>query len=305
MSDQVVASIKHFLQRRAPELRKLHIDWFGGEPLLAVGVVEEVSGFAQELARENPFLDYTSSITTNGILLTSDVARRLAAVNVRNLHVSVDGPAEVHDITRKSGGGFGTFARIERNLNDIHSTEIDVYIQLRVHVTPANITLLDNFVDWLSATYLCDPRFSVYFFPIVDLGGPNQGHFPILDPVEAAAAVQRLTERVRRPNALPEFAAKPAGCKSYYVCYAAKPNAWVVRANGRLSKCTVAFDDERNCVGRLLPDGSLEVKKDNLDMWLRGWATGDRMSLHCPYEGLREDNPSGTSRSGGGLVNLI
>jgi uncharacterized protein len=158
------------------------------------------------LTREDPFLDYTSSITTNGIRLTPEVARRLEEVHVRDMHVSMDGPAEAHDITRKSRGGSGTFLRIERNLRGICSTQMNVRIQLRVHVTPANITLLDDFIDWLSDNFLCDPRFSLYFFPIVDLGGPNRGGFPILDRAQAAATVERLTERVRRPIAREELA---------------------------------------------------------------------------------------------------
>jgi uncharacterized protein len=305
MSDQVVASVKELLRRRAPELRKLNIDWFGGEPLLAVDVIEDIGGFAKGLARGDPFLDFTSSITTNGIRLTPEVARRIEAVNVRNMHVSLDGPAEAHDITRKSRGGSGTFAKIEKNLRGIRSTPMDVRIQLRIHVTAANITLLDDFVDWLSETFLCDPRFSLYFFPIVDLGGPNRGGFPILDHAQAAAAVQRLTERVRRPVAAGEPATANAGCKSHYVCYAAKANAWVIRSDGRLAKCTVAFDDERNHVGQLLPDGSLQLRKPELDVWMRGWTTGDEMSLHCPNEGLRRDAQAAPARTTGGRVRFV
>lgn len=304
MSDAVVASVKNLLRCRAPELRKLHIDWFGGEPLLAADVVEDISGFARDLADQDPFLDYTSSITTNGILLTPEMVRRLESVHVRDMHVSLDGPAEAHDLTRKSRGGSGTFAKIERNLEAIRSTPINVRIQLRVHVTPANITLLDDFVDWLSDTLLCDPRFSLYFFPIVDLGGPNRGRFPILDHARAAETVQRLTQRIRRTVTAEKPASKTAGCNSHYVCYAAKPNAWLVRADGRLSKCTVAFDDERNNVGRLLPDGSLQLRKEHLDVWMRGWTTGDEMSLHCPNEGLRQADEE-TVRTTGGRVRLV
>jgi uncharacterized protein len=305
MSDVTVASVKKFLQSRAWELRNLHIDWFGGEPLLALEVIEEISGFAQKLARDNPFLDYTSSITTNGILLMPEVARRLEQANVHDIHVSLDGPAEVHDMTRKTGGGHGTFSLIERHLTEIRSMDIDVRIQLRVHVTQANITLLDEFVDRLNDAYLCDSRFSMYFFPIVDLGGPNQRIFPILDGAQAAAAVQRLTKRIRRSTTAQKPTTRVARCKSNYVCYAAKPNAWVIRSNGRLSKCTVGFDDERNDVGRVLPDGSLELRKERLEPWMRGWTTGDEMSLHCPYEGLRKDEQSGGLRSAGGLINLV
>ncbi|WP_165759419.1 radical SAM protein [Mycobacterium decipiens] len=296
MEDWVVAAVKELIARRVPELRRLTLDWFGGEPLLAIDIIEEISGLAQILSHANPLVEYRSSITTNGVLLTADYARRLSAVGVDHLHVSLDGPAPSHDLTRKLRGGRGTFERIQTNLYEIRASDVDTHIDLRVHVTPANVDVLDEFTTHLIETFLDDERFSAYFFPIVDLGGPNQGDFSVLRPSEASAVVQRLSVRVaevqrRKPK-------KGKGCDSSYVCYAAKPNAWVVRADGRLAKCTVGFEDERNNVGRILPDGSFEVRSDDVRPWLRGWSNGDMLSLHCPYEEMRDDVQNGlvTSR---------
>ena len=78
-----------------------------------------------------------------------------------------------------------------------------------------------------------------------------------------------------------------AGCESPYVCYAAKPNAWVIRSNGTLSKCTVGFEDPRNDVGRVSRDGSFDLGTDRRPPWTRGWTTGDRLYLQGPEEGRR------------------
>lgn len=290
MSDEVVESVKRLITRRAPELRRLAVDWFGGEPLLAMDVISEIGGHAQRLADENPQLDYGGSVTTNGVRLTVDVAQRLADIGARQLHVSLDGPADVHDLTRKLAGGNGTYAQIEQNLLGIRDSDIPVTISLRVHVTLANIDRLEEFTEELIAKFLGDERFSVYFFPIVDLGGPNQGDFAVLDPATAAACVRKLTRRVIEARPKPaKVAAKKQGCESSYICYAAKPNAWVIRSDGRLAKCTVGFEDERNHVGRILPDGTLDVMTERTRVWMRGWADGDALSLQCPYEDMRED----------------
>jgi uncharacterized protein len=287
MEDGVVTAVKQLIRNRAPELRKLSVDWFGGEPLLAIDVIEEISGLAQQMANTHPGLEYESSITTNGVLLTSEYAQRLSVVGVRHLHVSLDGPDDIHDQTRRLRGGRGTFRRIERNLLAIRDADIDTRVDLRVHVTPANVGTLDAFTEELIESFLGDERFTAYFFPIVDLGGPNQGAFPVLDPKEAAIIARRLTRRVAEAQA--HRPAKVKGCDSAYVCYAAKPNAWVVRANGRLARCTVGLEDPQNDVGQILPDGSLEVRADRVRPWLRGWNDGDELSLHCPYEDMRGD----------------
>lgn len=54
------------------------------------------------------------------------------------------------------------------------------------------------------------------------------------------------------------------------ICYAAKPNSLLVRSNGRLGKCTVAFEDERNDIGYIRPDGTIEVNQMLWRQWLRG-----------------------------------
>jgi uncharacterized protein len=295
MDDSVVFAIKRLISNRVPELRKLSVDWFGGEPLLAMDVIEQISGLAQLLADDRPELEYKGSITTNGVLLTSEYARRLSTVGVRHLHVSLDGPDGIHDLTRRLRGGRGTFRRIQENLVAIRDSDIDTRIDLRVHVTPANVESLDAFTEELIETFLGDERFTAYFFPIVDLGGPNQGAFPVLTPAEAAVIVRRLTRRVAEAQA--HRKAKAKGCDSAYVCYAAKPNAWVIRANGRLARCTVGLEDPQNDVGEILPDGSLDVRADRVRPWLRGWADGDALSLHCPYEEMRSDVQSGLAIS--------
>ncbi len=72
-----------------------------------------------------------------------------------------------------------------------------------------------------------------------------------------------------------------------YICYAARPNTWLVRADGRVGRCTVALDDPRNTVGHLDESGRLRVDSDKLRPWLAGLAELDSDLLACPYGGVR------------------
>lgn len=96
--------------RRALELLRAPGPWrlgfFGGEPLLAWGLLEEAVGLARERAtRAGVGLRF--NLTTNGTLL-SDKHARFLAENGFSLIVSLDGPRELHDAERKSfsGGSF-------------------------------------------------------------------------------------------------------------------------------------------------------------------------------------------------------
>lgn len=69
-----------------------------------------------------------------------------------------------------------------------------------------------------------------------------------------------------------------------YICYAARANSLLVRANGRLGKCTVAFHDARNDIGSILEDGSINIDNKKLQPWIRGLGTLNAEDVGCPIQ---------------------
>lgn len=66
------------------------------------------------------------------------------------------------------------------------------------------------------------------------------------------------------------------------VCYASKLNSLLIRADGRIGKCTVALYDDKNIVGKLNEDGTLVLDNEKLLWWARGLFSGDKHELACP-----------------------
>ncbi len=71
-----------------------------------------------------------------------------------------------------------------------------------------------------------------------------------------------------------------------YICYASKPNSLMIRADGRIGKCTVMLDDDRNTIGHIKQDGRIELDQDKMNLWMRGFSTFDVMELGCPAKDL-------------------
>lgn len=81
----------------------------GGEPLLRPDFFD--------LAEHAKKSGLRVALATNGVLVTSEVARKVAAVGVDRVSVSLDGPtAEEHDAFRKVGGAFDASLRGIGNL---------------------------------------------------------------------------------------------------------------------------------------------------------------------------------------------
>lgn len=287
MQPAVVAGVLALLERRACELDSLSISWFGGEPLLALDVIEEISTAALAHARAHPRLAYSANVTTNASTLDRRTFERLLALSVRQFHVALDGPRALHDRRRKRADGGATFDRIWSHLLAARDVPGDFEIVLRVHVDRGNLGSLPELVEQCRAAFGGDARFTLYFKPLSRYGGPNDAQIEVLSDEERALVMPRLEALVRgTQSAAAPLRASDGPHAADDACYAAKANSFVVRADGRLSKCTVALDRPENDVGRLNADGTLALDRSRQRAWLRGLASGDARELFCPMLGL-------------------
>ena len=278
------------IRARAPELTRLDIRWFGGEPLAALDVVERMSGAFGEIAAAHAGLHHSGAMTTNGYLLTPAVARRLAAVGIGTYQISLDGPRARHDVTRIMKNGRGSFDAIMANLTALRRSDLDISIVLRLHLTPDNAGDLPDFVHMLAQDFLTDPRFTLFMMPIARLGGPNDAETGILTRPRARALMDSLKQIVT--EIVGELAHPPAAARqAWSVCDAAKPNAFVLRADGSVGKCTVALASKGNRVGRLGAGGRIEFDQSRHKRWLLGWQHQDPHMLHCPMEAINSTHP--------------
>ncbi|MFB7359544.1 radical SAM protein [Streptomyces gardneri] len=285
MDPTTVQGIKRLLDRRLDGLQRLSISWFGGEPLLGRGVVEDVSTHITEAAAARPGLRYEADMTTNGYLLDLPTTEKLAALGIRAYQISLDGPEAVHDTTRVRVNGSGTFQRVWNNLLSIRASRVPVRVTLRIHLAPATLSCMPDFLVQVRDTFLDDERFSVSLRPVERMGGPNDESIDIISGSARAKIIEDLEEVL---GARPSTSREP---QTMDVCYAARPNSFVIRSDGRIAKCTVALNDPANSIGHLLPDGTLRIDNEHLMPWVRGWARRDRNSVRCPYVGMPRSAP--------------
>jgi uncharacterized protein len=290
MKPAVVEGVKRLLALRVPSLRKLHLSWFGGEPMVALRVIEDIAGFAKSLSSvaQNDVV-YVGEMTTNGYLLNLENATRLVELGTTHFQISLDGPKEFHDATRIKRNGEGSFDTIWGNLCSIRSSAIDINVLLRLHLTPTNAPAMPDFVRKIQREFLGDSRFTVLLKPVNHWGGPNDSKFHILSGSKRAETVNTLTALLYEARPEGNYIYKPGN-----VCYAARPNSLVIRATGEIGKCTLALSDPANNIGQLHPDGTLTINNEALRPWFRSWNGQDTSGLACPLMGL--PRPSGPTK---------
>ncbi len=286
MSRPIVQGLCRLLASRSPTLDSLTIQWFGGEPLLELPIIEEVQNHLRRLSQEHPGLRAKAGMTTNGYLLSREVLTRLVDLGVRSYQISIDGPKAAHDTRRMRGCGAGTFDRVWSNLLAAHRSKLDFKIRLRIHVDRENRDEIPTLLDSLAAELGDDQRFEVFLRPVSRLGGPNDDTLPVLVG-EETAVVDELRRSAARLGLTVHI---PGGAKP---CYAAAANSYVIRSTGEIAKCTVAFQHPNNRVGQLHPDGTATLDNGKINGWVRGLFSGEAAELRCPMHGFADSPPSG------------
>ncbi len=107
MSLEVGKKSIDFLIKNSGTRRNLEVDFFGGEPLMNFSVVKEIVKYARE--QEKIYnKNFRFTLTTNGLLIDDDVID-FAIKEMSNVVLSLDGRKDVHDATRKTITGQGSY----------------------------------------------------------------------------------------------------------------------------------------------------------------------------------------------------
>ncbi len=279
MPRDVIDGLKRLISHRMADVKYLTLNWFGGEPLVALDIIREIAQHAQRECKLNDVALLAGEVTTNASLLTVPVFEELVKLGQSHFQISLDGWKEGHDQTRQLGDGSGTFDQVWGNLLAIRDSSIAGTIMLRIHLTNQNADSARELARNIKLEFGNDKRFTTFLKAIENLGGPNSASIKKIDKVAQTDLEAELTEIL---NGVPSRSGKAMHDSQEYVCYASKPNSLIVRSNGRLAKCTVAFNDPKNDIGQIQSDGRLQIEDEKLGFWFRGIYAKDMQVLGCP-----------------------
>lgn len=266
MVPRVREGVKNLVRNRIGTLNRLFISWFGGEPLYGWDAVEDLAPFFVEIADEHE-VPFNSHMTTNGYLLTPEVAEKLLAWRIRSFQITLDGLPEHHDHSRVARDGSPTFARIFDNLNHLARREDDFRVMLRVNFDQTNAGGLSEFVDMISDAFSDDPRFRLALKAVGKWGGPNDAELSVCGGDESARIYGEILAQARRQGLYFDTLRDITRLGSQ-VCYAARPYNFLIGATGKVMKCTIALDKkDHNVVGHITPDGDLVLDLDRMAVW--------------------------------------
>ena len=281
MQPWVREGVKELVRHRLPSLRRLVIGWFGGEPLYGLPAIEELAPFFHQIAEENS-IAFTSHMTTNGYLLTPEVAEKLLSWRVTQYQITIDGAPADHDCKRPARDGSGTFSQIFANLKSLRQRPENYTVDIRINFDHENHPHLEEFLALLGEEFGGDRRFRLRFRPVGRWGGANDSGLNVCGMDEATVVKNQLTEAARKQGIDSADNASQLNRLGTQVCYAARPYHFIIGSNGTVMKCTVDLDKEdRNVVGHLTQAGKLDLDAGKLALWTQPSFTSDPGCQKC------------------------
>jgi uncharacterized protein len=282
MGSSIQEALIKYVRKNIHKFTKLHVSWFGGEPLEAMDVISYLSEEFIKICKtaRKPF---SAGMTTNGYNFTLDTYNKLTDYNVNNYQVTIDGLEKEHDSQRVLANGSNTFKRIVSNLMDIknNTRPLNTSIIIRTNYTKKTLAGLEDYLIFYAMNFGSDPRFSMYAHMASDWGGERVKEMS--DVMLADSDYKEILKSIQKQNISLNYGLHYSRLESEKcVCYAACKNAIVVGSNGTLYKCTNDFTFEQNKVGTLIITGEFQLN-ENYYLWLSGSYKVAEKCEHCFY----------------------
>ena len=172
--------IEREMDRQGP--KRLMLTFFGGEPLLNLPVVYELSERMARVTSERG-IEQRINVITNGLLLTEEVVDRLLPCGLNGIKVTLDGDHDTHNRMRPLRGGQGTFDRIIENVRRVAGR---CHISIGGNFDESSVDSFPALLDFLQQQEFADKLVKVKFKPVVRNAEPARpkGVLPLI-PVGA------------------------------------------------------------------------------------------------------------------------
>ena len=152
----------------AASTEHVHITWFGGEPLMGFAVLRDIASRARKTCHDHG-VRFTSTIVTNGALLDRRKLKSLAGeCGVTHVEITLDGPADVHDVHRPLKSGGGSFERIVSTLQDALADPSfeGLRFGIRTNVDVKNEDRISELITLLADAGLAHPHVRMHLHPV-------------------------------------------------------------------------------------------------------------------------------------------
>ncbi len=264
-------------------IRSLHVVWFGGEPLLVPGVIDNLTSGFQDIFEENNFdfnKYYKATIVTNGSLISEEIMARFEKWNVFNIQITIDGSERVHNLRRPFKNGKPSFHIVLNNtlrlLKFIDKTGKDIHINLRANFSMDAKDEMTEILDIIPQKYrkFISVHYKHYFQKSSEWGKCNASREIYNNVSLVETQLEQIAFKKGYQTGKFELSLRPYYCQSTTMHY------FEITPDLEMYKCNVSIGS-RPPIGVIMEDGNPRFNVPELVQWLSINPFEDEECLKC------------------------
>lgn len=258
MSENVMNGITKYVGN-IENLKILKLTWFGGEPLLAPHVIENIT---KEILKFEK-IKLGASIITNGYYLTKENLLLLKECKISSIQLSIDGIYESHNSKRFSKDDKKTFDTILKNIDVFNELDLDIVLNIRVSIDKNNIDKFDEVLDFFSSRYPNSKKINITPAFIIESTKHNCIESCISNKIEKFNFYKNLSQKMKNNSFV-----YPAN--NVNECAIRNQHSWVIDSLGDVYKCWETIANLEYKVGEIKEDGLIITNEKILNRYLYG-----------------------------------
>lgn len=246
---------------------RLHVDWYGGEPLMNIAFMEDSASALQALC-ERLGVTYVASIISNGACWPQDVGEFLRRQRVRQVQISFDGLRSNHNRRRRYRPDYAPdedASSFDRAASLVDKLLDHVRVDIRLNIDRANLGDVLPFINFARSRGWFERPFPAIIQPARLASYSERSSFMRKSELSAEEYedIRALIRAEVGEYISVEEAEVPDGFPypRTSVCAALAADSIVVGADRRLYRCGLQVSEHKRAVGqlRLSPKRELPV----------------------------------------------
>lgn len=164
MDTQTTEQTVKFIAQSHQKGKKIFINWFGGEPLAGVGIIDAISAGLREAD-----IEYEASMISNGSLVNDEIIKKMKNEwNVRKMQIALDGDEKDYNYRKNYRYQYDSaYWVVLYNIKRL--TDNDIFVSIRCNVDEKNIDGVKLLIDDLKNLIERKKNISLYLSPLFDV----------------------------------------------------------------------------------------------------------------------------------------
>lgn len=248
--------------------KSLHVDWYGGEPLLNLDFLAPASFALQNLCIQLG-VSYNSSVISNGTCWPNDVGAFIREHRIRQVQLSFDGLKHNHDKRRRYRSGSKEESSFEVLCVLIEELLDHVRVDLRLNVDRGNESDIEGLVEMIQNRGWHERRYAAVVQPARLASFSDHSSFMRKSEL-TVDEFETVRKRVRiavdgsmavEESETPDGVLRPRAS----VCAALADDSFVIGADLHVYRCGLQVGEVHRAVGRVGDGSGLEARDAGID----------------------------------------